>query len=73
MSAFDLTPYLGLFKIGWQSDLSQLPHPRGADHLTIETAAWLAEINEQLTNTAQFAAAGEDEGAGEQRSAPVRR
>jgi hypothetical protein len=49
MSAFDLAPYLGLFKLDWQSDPSQLPHPRGTDHLTIETAAWLAEINEQLT------------------------
>ena len=52
MSALDLTPYLGLFKLGWQSDPSQLPRPRGADHLTIETAAWLAEINEQLTDLA---------------------
>jgi hypothetical protein len=49
MSAFDLAPHLGLFKLDWQSDPSQLPHPRGTDHLTIETAAWLAEINEQLT------------------------
>jgi hypothetical protein len=52
MIAFDLTPYLELFKLGWQSDPSQLPHPRGADHLTIETAAWLVEINEQLTDLA---------------------
>jgi hypothetical protein len=52
MSAFDLAPHLELFKLGWQSDPSQLPHPRGADHLTIETAAWLAEINEQLTELA---------------------
>jgi hypothetical protein len=51
MSAFDLAPYLGLFKLDWQGDPSRLPHPRGADHLTIETAAWLAE-NEQLTDLA---------------------
>jgi hypothetical protein len=47
-----LAAHLHLFKLGWQADPSTLPRRPGTDHLTVETAAWLAEINEQLTELA---------------------
>jgi hypothetical protein len=47
-----LTAHLRLFKLGWQADPSVLPRRAGTDHLTVETAAWLAEINEQLADLA---------------------
>lgn len=52
MSPQRLFNYLDLFKLGWQSDPSQLPRRQGTDHLTVETGAWLAEINEQLVDLA---------------------